>query len=166
MLNGHMTKKTRKAVVASRNQTNNGHSVGQDTHRANGRNRRNRAGHTTWQSILTALGGVVHTFRHERNAQIEIGIAALAVILGILLSISTVEWAVLVFLVFVVLALETMNTALEAAVDLVTEDHHELAKIAKDAAAGAVVLMAIGSLVVACFIFGPRLWQLVSWLFA
>ncbi len=163
MLNGHMTKRARKTVIASQDQVNNRHPDRQDICQENGQT---RPGHTVWQSIWTALGGVAHTFRHERNAQIEIGIASVAALLGIALSISSVEWAVLVFLIFMVLALETINTAIEATVDLVTEDQHDLAKVAKDAAAGAVVLMAIGSLVIACFIFGPRLWRLISPLFA
>ncbi len=123
-------------------------------------------GWTVWRSIATALGGVKHTLRHERNARIELGIAATAVLLGLLLGFTALEWAILALLIVTVLALEMMNTALEAVVDLVSPDHHPLAKVAKDTAAGAVVLGAVGSLVVALFLFGPRLWALLQTLLA
>ena len=121
---------------------------------------------TVWRSIVTALGGVKHTLRHERNAQIELAIALTAVLLGLLLGITALEWAILSLLILTVLALEMINTALEAVVDLVSPDHHPLAKVAKDTAAGAVVLGAVGSLVVALFLFGPRLWALLLALLA
>ncbi|MCA9870708.1 MAG: diacylglycerol kinase family protein, partial [Anaerolineae bacterium] len=60
-----------------------------------------------------------------------------------------------------ILALEAVNSAIEAVVDLVSPDYHELARTAKDAAAGAMVFAVIGSLLVAVAIFGPRLWALV-----
>jgi diacylglycerol kinase (ATP) len=60
--------------------------------------------------------------------------------------------------VAVVLALEAVNTAVEAVVDLVSPHYHPLAKIAKDTAAGALVFAVLGSILVAASIFGPRLW--------
>ncbi|RME58722.1 MAG: diacylglycerol kinase family protein [Caldilineae bacterium] len=118
--------------------------------------------HTFGASLRIALQGAWDVLRTERNAQIEATIGLLAVLLGLLLRISPVEWAVLCGLIFTVLALEALNTAIEAAVDLITEDHHPLARRAKDAAAGAVVLLALGSLGVGAAIFLPRLWALLG----
>lgn len=118
--------------------------------------------HTFWASLRIALRGAWNVLTTERNAQIEATIGLIAVLLGLLLRISAVEWAVLCSLIFTVLALESLNTAIEAAVDLITEDHHPLARTAKDAAAGAVVLLAIGSLGVGAAIFLPRLWALFA----
>jgi len=59
-----------------------------------------------------------------------------------------------------VLILEMLNTVIELCVDLASPEYHPLAKRAKDAAAGAVLLSAILSIVVALFIFGPHLWAL------
>jgi len=114
-----------------------------------------------WNSLRVALSGAAHVLRTERNAQIEGGIALLAIGLGLWLGIASQEWAVLFTLIALVLALEMINTALEATVDLVCPEQHPLAKKAKDSAAGAVVVVAIGSVVVGLVIFLPRLWSLV-----
>jgi diacylglycerol kinase (ATP) len=67
-----------------------------------------------------------------------------------------VEWAVIAILVVVVLSAEMVNTMVEALVDLVTPQYHHLAKVAKDVAAGVVLLSAIGSVVVGMLIFVPK----------
>ncbi|NCC30984.1 MAG: diacylglycerol kinase family protein, partial [Chloroflexia bacterium] len=67
------------------------------------------------------------------------------------------EWLILVLTMTLVLAAEGVNTAVEATVDLATTSYHPLAKIAKDVAAGTVLLCACASIVVGCLIFLPRL---------
>ncbi|MCB0114138.1 MAG: diacylglycerol kinase family protein [Caldilineaceae bacterium] len=113
------------------------------------------------RSLQHALRGVFFVLRTERNAQIEAVIALFAILLGIVLRISAVEWAVIFTLIGLVLGLEFANTALEAVVDLATSEYHPLAKIAKDSAAGAVLWVAGCSVVVGLFVFGPRLWRLL-----
>lgn len=114
-----------------------------------------------WFSFKAAIAGAVHTVRTQPNAWIEL--AALAVILmaGWWFAIRAIEWALLGLTVFIVLALEAVNTAIEATIDLVSPHYHPLAKIAKDTAAGAMVFAVLGSLWVAAAIFGPRLWALL-----
>lgn len=111
-----------------------------------------------WHSFSCAVRGVLYTVRTQRNTWIEITAALVVLAAGLWLRIEALEWAVLGLTVFTILALEAVNSALEALVDLVSPDYHELARVAKDAAAGAVLLAVIGSLVVAGAIFGPRLW--------
>ena len=89
----------------------------------------------------------------------------LAVILGFYFKISVPEWLSLVIVIGFVLILEVVNTAVETLVDLYTEEFNDLAKASKDTAAGAVLLMAIVSVVVGVIIFGPRLWVLCLELF-
>ena len=89
----------------------------------------------------------------------------LAVILGFYFKISVPEWLSLVIVIGFVLILEVVNTAVETLVDLYTEEFNALAKASKDTAAGAVLLMAIVSVVVGVIIFGPRLWVLCLELF-
>lgn len=96
----------------------------------------------------------------ERNMKIHLVMGAIAVILGIVLKLSAVEWAVLALTIALVLALEAVNTGIEALVDLVSPDYHPLAKVAKDVSAGGVLLGAIGSVIVGCFLFIPHLYEL------
>lgn len=105
-----------------------------------------------------AFAGLVYCFRTQRNFRVHLSIAIAATIVGILLGLSWVEWAVIVGMVVLVLAAEMVNTMVESLVDLVTGEYHPLAKVAKDVAAGIVLLTAIGSVVVGLLIFGPRLW--------
>jgi diacylglycerol kinase len=121
-----------------------------------------RASRTTfWQSLKIALAGAAYVLRTERNIRIEAGVGLLVIVAGLIFRVSWAEWAILWGLIFLVLALETLNTAIESVVDLVTQEYHPLAKLAKDSAAGAVLLMVIGSIGVGIAIFGPRLWALL-----
>ena len=83
-------------------------------------------------------------------------VAALVVIAGLILGISVTEWCICLGLFGMVMALELVNTAVEAVVDLVTEERKPLAKIAKDTAAGAVLFTAIMAVIIGCIIFIPH----------
>jgi len=102
---------------------------------------------------------VRYAFRTQPNARIELVALVLVGALGWRLGISRVEWAVIGLISAVILALEAVNTALEALVDLASPQYHPLAKHAKDAAAGALLLAVLGSMWVALFVLGPRLWE-------
>lgn len=115
-----------------------------------------------WFSFNAALAGVWYVLRTQPNAWIELAAGALVILVGLWLDIRPWEWAILLAMVCGVLALEALNTAIEAVVDLVSPDYHPLAKIAKDSAAAAMVFAVLGSLCVAVAIFGPRLWSLLT----
>lgn len=76
---------------------------------------------------------------------------------GLFLKISSLEWAAIVLCMAIVMALEAVNTALEYLTDLISPTYHPLAGKAKDAAAGAVLLGALGAAVVGVVIFGPKI---------
>jgi diacylglycerol kinase len=114
-----------------------------------------------WRSLQVAVRGASYVLRTERNAQIECVIALLVVGLGVFLQISAIEWAIILLLIGLVLALEMVNTSIEAVVNLASVEYHALAKVAKDTAAGAVLFMAISSVAVGVAIFGPYLWRLI-----
>ncbi len=120
-----------------------------------------RAG-SFWQSLAFALAGLLHALRSQRNLRIHIAIAVAVVIAGIVLRISRTEWAVVVTLIALVIGLELLNTAIEALVDLASPEPHSLAKVAKDTAAGAILVAALGSVAAGLIIFLPRLWQIFS----
>ncbi len=111
-------------------------------------------------SLRAALAGVAYTLRTQPNAWIELAALSAVSVAGWWLGISALEWGLLGFTIMVILALEAVNTAVETVVDLVSPQVHPLAKIAKDAAAGAMIFAVIGSMIVAIAIFGPRLWAL------
>ena len=107
-----------------------------------------------------AFSGIAHGFKTQRNLKIQLVAGIIVIILGIVLKISNAEWAILMLAVFLVLGTEMMNTAVEAVVDLCTEEYHEKAKIAKDVAAGAVVLTSVNAVVVSYFLFADKIIQL------
>ncbi len=109
------------------------------------------------ESFGYAFAGLAYCFRTQRNFRIHIAIALLASLLAVFLNLSALEWAVFALLIVLVLAAEMVNTMVEALVDLVTGEYHSLAKVAKDVAAGVVLLTAIGAVVVGLLIFGPKL---------
>jgi diacylglycerol kinase len=112
------------------------------------------------EAFRYAAAGMAEAFRGQRNVRIHVVAGTLAMELGVLYGLDPDAWMALVTVATVVLALELVNTALEAAVDLAHPDWHPLAKAAKDVVAGAVLVAALGALAVGCIIFGPRLSRL------
>ena len=118
-------------------------------------------------SFKYAWAGVRYAFITQRNFRIHTVIGTVAIALGIWLEIKPVEMALVSITIALVLVLELLNTALESLVDLtVKQSYHDLAKIAKDCAAGAVLIAAITAVVVAILILLPPLWTKVApWLY-
>lgn len=108
------------------------------------------------RSFKFAAAGILHCMKTERNFRVHLLMAFIVVVMGVLVELSPVEWFIIIILIGGVLALELVNTALERIVDLVTEDYHPLAKQAKDATAGAVLVFAIASAVIGSFILIPK----------
>ena len=113
-----------------------------------------------WQSLAFAFAGVRLALHSQRNLRIHFAFAGAAVFLGFALRISRAEWAVVVALIALVISLELLNTAVEALADLASPTFHPLAKTAKDTAAGAILVVALGSAAAGLIIFLPRLWHL------
>jgi len=116
-------------------------------------------------SFKCAFSGVWHVVRTQRNARIHLSVALAVIVLGLWLGLSRTEWAIIALTIGMVLAAESFNTVAEAAVDLATAEYHPLAKIAKDASAGAVLLTAMTAVIVGMLILGPPLWGAVLALF-
>ena len=108
-----------------------------------------------------AFQGLWYSLRTQINMRVHLAIALLALALGIALRISSVEFAVIFLAIASVLIVEMLNTVIELCVDLASPEYHSLAKIAKDVAAGAVLISAIFAVIIAFFIFGPHLWALI-----
>jgi diacylglycerol kinase len=109
------------------------------------------------QSFRYAFAGVADLFRSQPNARIHFTVAVAVVLAGIYCHVSRMEWVALVICIVLVLALEAVNTALEYLTDLVSPEYHPLAGKAKDVAAAAVLIAAIGAVWVGILIFMPYL---------
>lgn len=114
-------------------------------------------------SFKYAWAGLSYAFVTQRNFRIHTVIGTLAISLGVFLHLEPVEIAVIGLTSGLVLALELLNTAIESVVDLtVKQSYHELAKIAKDCAAGAVLISAIAAVLVAGSLLLPPLFTRVQ----
>ena len=122
------------------------------------------------QSFRYAINGVKAVVRHEHNAWIHLGAAAVAIGLGIVLQIDLSDWRWIILSITLVFAAEIVNTAIEAVCDAVTTDHHPLIGQAKDMGAGAVLIcalaaVAIGVATLAPYVIDaqtPSLWDICS----
>lgn len=112
-----------------------------------------------YKSFGYAFQGIYTCISKERNMKIHCGFSVLVVIAGIILKLSVTEWCICLTLFGLVMALELVNTSVEAVVDLVTEERKPLAKVAKDTAAGAVLIAAIMAAIIGCIIFIPKILQ-------
>jgi diacylglycerol kinase len=113
------------------------------------------------RSFVFAGGGLWHTLRTQRNMRVHAALAIVAVALGVVVHLAPVEWALVCVAITGVVITEMFNTVIEAIVDLVSPQPHPLAKVAKDVAAGAVLLNAILAVAIALFVYLPHLWPLL-----
>lgn len=111
------------------------------------------------KSFQYAYEGWWYVIRTQHNAWIHAVISLIVLGLGLWLTLSARDWAVIILAMMAVWMAEFMNTALEALVDMATEEFHPLAKIAKDVAAAGVLVGAVGAVLVGLLIMGPPLLQ-------
>lgn len=114
------------------------------------------------RSFKFAIEGWWFVIRTQHNAWIHAVISIGVLGLGLWLRISRLEWAIIILAMMAVWMAEFMNTALEAVVDMVMPDPHPLAKVAKDVAAAAVLVGALGAVLVGLLILGPPLWEILG----
>lgn len=115
-----------------------------------------------YKSVNHALNGIEYAVNHERNIKIEILAAIIVSVMGVWLNITVIEWLILMLLIATILAFEMINTAIERTVDLVTKDYHELARVSKDMAAGAVLILSCFSVMMGIVIFIPKIRELLK----
>lgn len=101
------------------------------------------------------MEGIVAALK-EQNLRLHVLAALVVFIAGMLTTLSITQWCIIVLVVFGMFTLEMMNSAIERVVDLASPEHHELAKAAKDIAAGAVLVFSIASVIIGLLIFLPK----------
>lgn len=107
-------------------------------------------------SFKYAGTGIFSAFKSELNMQVHFCLMLLVILCGIIFEISLLEWQICIVLFGVVIGAEIFNTAIETVVDLVMPNINEKAKLAKDLAAGAVLIIAISAAIVGLTIFVPK----------
>ena len=114
------------------------------------------------QSLRHACAGVLFTIRTQRNARIHVVAGLLVLGLAAWLKLPLIQVSMLVLTIGAVLAGETINTTVEAIVDLLSPEWHERAKVAKDVSAGGVLVLSLTAVVVGILVLGPPLWERVT----
>lgn len=114
------------------------------------------------KSFFHAIHGIIYATKYEHNMIIMILATIVVVIAGFVFSISTFEWLFCIAIIGAVMACEMINTAIEAVVDLTSPKMHPLAKIAKDTASSASLIMSLVAFIGALIIFLPKIITILS----
>lgn len=107
-------------------------------------------------SFAAAINGIVESISQEFHLKIHLIAIICVVFLGFYMSISKTEWLFLILTMSAVVCLEIVNSAIERLCDKVTKENDPLIKLAKDMAAGSVLITAISSVIIGCIIFIPK----------
>lgn len=108
-------------------------------------------------SFKHAWDGIVWVFRTQPNYRVHLTLSLIAIILGMIYGIERFEWLVIGIMIMVGLTVETINSTFEQTLDCITLEKREDVRIAKDAAAGAMLIYAIGAATIGALIFLPRM---------
>ncbi|MBN1998938.1 diacylglycerol kinase family protein [candidate division KSB1 bacterium] len=115
-----------------------------------------------WKSFTYAGKGFFTMLISQHNAWIHALSTVLVIFVGIIWGISRLEWCWIILAIMAVWTAEALNTALEFLADAITPQYHPLVEKAKDVAAGAVLISAIGSVVIAALVLGPHLLEKIN----
>lgn len=115
-----------------------------------------------YESVGHALRGLLYSIRSQRNFNVHIFLGFCAVVLGFILKISFIEWAVLLLAITLVIIVELLNTAIEEVVNMLALMRKMRAKVAKDVSAAAVLIAAGTALCIGVFIFIPKIIGILS----
>lgn len=110
-----------------------------------------------FKSFGYAIVGIFTLIKEQQNAWVHLLVTVFVVAAGVVFHVTAGQWIAIVFAIVLVWMAEALNTAIELVCDLVSPDYHPLVKKAKDIAAGAVLVTAIGAVIVGLIIFLPYL---------
>jgi diacylglycerol kinase (ATP) len=111
-----------------------------------------------WQSCQGALNGIIFSLKTERHLRFHFFASIVVILLGMYVRLELAEWLFVIYAMGSVIVAELFNTALERTIDLVQPGFHPMAGIAKDIAAGAVLVTAVQSVIIGILVFGPYLY--------
>ena len=111
---------------------------------------------TIFDSFNNAFEGIIHALRTQRNLRIHFVVAVGVIVFAVIVSVTRIELIALLISITFVLIAEMINTAIEGAIDVATTSFDPMAKLAKDVAAGAVLIATINAISVGYLIFSTR----------
>lgn len=114
------------------------------------------------EAFKNSIKGIKYVYQNEFNIKIELSMAILAIVFGVIFDFSKIEFLILIITIVLVLFAEFVNTAIEATIDLFTEEFNEKAKIAKDIASSAVLLVSLNSVIIGFIIYGSKILYLLK----
>ncbi len=109
-----------------------------------------------------AISGIMHAVRENTNMQIHLVVAVLVLILAFVFKVKSDEFVDLLVMIILVISAEMINTSIEEMTDLITNEHRQEAKIAKDVAAGMVLVVSIGAALVGIYILLPYIFRFLN----
>ena len=112
-------------------------------------------------SFKYALSGIGFAIINNRNMQIHVLAALVALVLSLYFKIEKGELLAIIVMIILVVSAEMINTSIEEMTNLITKEHRREAKIAKDVSAGMVLVVSLGALVVGLYVFLPRILNLL-----
>ncbi|OLN30468.1 diacylglycerol kinase family protein [Desulfosporosinus metallidurans] len=118
-----------------------------------------------WRSLTQAWRGMLYTWKTQGHLQFHVFAGIIVLFFAWWSEVSRFEWLILILAIGSVIGAEVMNTALEIVVDMVQPNFHPLAGMAKDVAAGAVLVTAIQAVVIGLVVFFPRLYRFAYQIF-
>ncbi len=107
--------------------------------------------------IKYSLEGYIHFYKYERSSILHLIVAAGIILGSLTLNLNAVEWLFIIFILLVMLAIELLNTAIEAVCDLVSPEYNKLVKVAKDSASAATFSISLALIVAGCIIYVPKI---------
>lgn len=117
------------------------------------------------QSFMYAFTGVKHALKYNHNLRIHFVVGVLVAVASLYFDVNAFEMGILGVMIVLVICTEMINTSIEEMVDLITTEHRRQAEIAKDVAAGMVLVSSFGSVIVGILIFTPHILKLLGWHF-
>lgn len=115
-----------------------------------------------YKSFIHAVDGIIYALKYEHNMIIILFAGLLAILAGFTFNISEEEWLFVIIIIGLIAATEMINTSIEATIDLITTKTHPLAKIAKDTASSASLILSIAAFIGALIIFIPKLIEVIN----
>jgi len=114
-----------------------------------------------FESANVAIEGIIYSVKTQRHMRYHLYAALAALVLSLVLNISRTDFTLLCMAIVLVLTMEMLNTAIETTVDMISSEYHPLAKLAKDIAAGVVLIASLGALTLGYLILYPAFTSVV-----